>query len=61
MNADIPKYFQFDLLFAGENDGKSFPRISCNAQIRKFLASGDSKANRMRVFVGSSSLSNVKQ
>ena len=46
-----------DLLFAGQLQGKLFPRVSHNAHVRQFLTSGDSEATRMRVFVGSQSKS----
>jgi hypothetical protein len=48
----IELFLDLDLLFSGEIDGRLFPRISHNAHVRQFLASGDSTANHMRVFVG---------
>lgn len=49
----IELFVDLDLLFSGEIEGRLFPRVSHNAHVRQFLACGDSKANRMRVFVGS--------
>jgi hypothetical protein len=49
----IERYVDLDLLFAGGAPGDLFPRVSHNAHVRQFLASGDEKAARMRVFLGS--------
>jgi hypothetical protein len=49
----IERYVDLDLLFAGQLDENLFPRVSHNAHVRQFLASGDPKAARMRVFLGS--------
>ena len=49
----IEFFIDLDLIFSGEIEGKFFPLVSHNAHVRQFLASGDIKANHMRVFVGS--------
>jgi hypothetical protein len=49
----IERFVDLDLLFAGRLQGNLFPKVSHNAHVRQYLASGNVGAARMRVFVGS--------